>query len=129
MTDPRAADSPARLADDQLGSLAVALVVGELRWTPDVAPAVMDRISRDAAAYPEQFDRRPRAPAVALAPVAEKPSLGRTIRRVVVFTSIALLVVVLVLVAATANAAGSSGSPGSDIGALTGILLSVTEAS
>ncbi len=37
-----------------------------------------------------------------------------------------MLVVVLVLVAATANAAGSSGS---DIGALTGILLSVTEAS
>lgn len=129
MTDPRAVDPPARLADDQLGSLAVALVVGELRWTPDVAPAVMDRISRDAVAYPEQFDRRPRAPAAGLAPVAEKPSLGRTIRRVVVFTSIALLVVVLVLVAATANAAGSSGNPGSDIGALTGILLSVTEAS
>ena len=126
MTDPRAVDSPARLADDQLGSLAVALVVGELRWTPDVAPAVMDRISRDAVAYPDQFDRRPRAPAAGLAPVAEKPSLGRTMGRVVVFTSIALLVVVLVLVAATANAAGSSGS---DIGALTGILLSVTEAS
>jgi len=125
-TDSRAADSPARLADDQLGSLAVALVVGELHWTPDVAPAVMDRISRDAVAYPEQFDRRPRVPAAGLVPVAEEPSLGRTIRRVVIFASIALLVVVLVLVAATANAAGSSGS---DIGALAGILLSVTEAS
>jgi hypothetical protein len=129
MTDPRAADSPARLADDQLGSLAVALVVGELRWTPDVAPAVMDRISRDAVAYPDQFDRRPRAPAAGLVPVAETPSLGRTLGRVVVFASIAMLVVVLVLVAATANAAGSSGSSGSDIGALAEILLSLTEAS
>ena len=46
------------LADDQLATIAVALVVGELRWSPDVAPATLDRISRDAIAYPEQFDRR-----------------------------------------------------------------------
>ena len=57
------------LSDDQLGTIAVSLVVSELRWTPDVAPAVMDRISRDAVAYPEHFDRR-------AGPAGLRPSAG-----------------------------------------------------
>ncbi len=124
MTNPRPAD-PARLSDDDLGSLAVALVIGELRWTPDVAPAVMDRISRDAVAYPEQFDRRSGSSSEGSEPPEEAPSIGRTLRRVIIFASIALLVAVLVLVAATANAAGFAGG---DAGALAGVLSSVTEA-
>ena len=31
------------MSDDQLGTAAVALVVSELKWSPDVAPAVLDR--------------------------------------------------------------------------------------
>ena len=91
MTGPRPAE-PVRLSDDELGSLAVALVVGELQWTPDVAPLVMDRISRDAVAYPDHFDRRTGVPAGLPEPPAEVPSFGRTLRRVVIFASIALLV-------------------------------------
>ena len=86
----------------------------------------MDRISRDAVAYPEHFDRRTASPAGLPEPPAEAPSFGRTIRRVVVFASIALLVAVLVLVAATANAAGLSGD---EVGAVTGSLSFLTEAS
>lgn len=125
MAGPRPAE-PIRLSDDELGSLAVAMVVGELQWTPDVAPLVMDRISRDAVAYPEHFDRRPGVPAGGSEPPVEAPSFGRTLRRVVIFASIALLVAVLVLVAATANAAGDVGL---DAAALSGILSSVTEVS
>ena len=43
------------LPDDSLGSLVVATVIAELRWTPDVAPLVVDRLARDAVAYPEQL--------------------------------------------------------------------------
>ena len=126
MTAPRPPEPLARLGDDQLGSLAVALVIGELRWTPDVAPAVMDRVSRDAVAYPEHFDRRAGVTAGGSEPPEEAPSFSRTLRRVVIFGSIALLVAVLVVVAATANAAGFAGA---DAGAVVGILSSVTEAS
>ena len=97
-------DSLGRLDDDQLGGVAVALAVGELRWTPDVAPAVMDRISRDALAYPDHFDRRAHPQARGTVPVIEEPSIGRTIRRLLIFAVFVVLVAALVLVAATANA-------------------------
>jgi hypothetical protein len=101
-----------RLDDDQLGDVAVALAVGELRWTPDVAPAVMDRISRDAVAYPDHFDRRARSQARGAVPVIEGPSIGRTVRRLLIFAVMVVLVAALVLVAATANATEwGSGTP------------------
>jgi hypothetical protein len=125
MAGPRPTDSSARFSDDELGSLAVAIAVGELHWTPDVAPAVMDRISRDAVAYPDQFDRR-QAPAAEPPPLAEEQSLGRTIRRLMIFGAIAVVVAILVLLAATANAADLSGG-GAD--AYARMLSSVTEVS
>ena len=30
------------LSDDQLGTIAVSLTVSEVRWSPDIAPAVID---------------------------------------------------------------------------------------
>jgi hypothetical protein len=93
------------LSDDQLGTIAVSLVVSELRWTPDVAPAVMDRISRDAVAYPEQFDRRQVPAGSRPAPRPDEPSVGRSILRVVVMATVVVLVATLVMVAATTNAA------------------------
>jgi hypothetical protein len=113
-------------SDDQLGSVTVALVVSELHWTPDVASAVMDRIARDAAAYPEHFDRRPRSPVAAPdAPVVER-SLSRTLGRVAVIAAIAILVAALVLVAATANVSGAAAVDPADIA---GALVSASEAS
>ena len=100
----RRSGSLSGLSDDQLGTIAVSLVVSELRWTPDVAPAVMDRISRDAVAYPEQFDRRPRPHARRLVSRADEPSLARTLVRLVVIAVVIVLVATLVLAAATANA-------------------------
>jgi RNA polymerase sigma-70 factor (ECF subfamily) len=41
------------LGDDQLASLAVAVVMSALPWTPDVTAAVCDRLAREATAYPE----------------------------------------------------------------------------
>ena len=41
----------AMLSDDQLGSMAMAGVMSELSWTPDVAPGVCHRLSREAVAY------------------------------------------------------------------------------
>ena len=52
---PRAVAS---LADDELGAATISVVISELEWTPDVAPAVVDRLGRDAVAYPEHLDRR-----------------------------------------------------------------------
>lgn len=90
------------LPDDRLGTLAVSLVVSELQWTPEVAPAVLDRISRDAVAYPEQFDRRTRPPVHEAPPPSER-SAKRTVGRLGVFAIVLALVVVLVLVVATAS--------------------------
>jgi hypothetical protein len=97
----------AALTDDQLGTIAVSLSVSQLRWTPDVAPAVMDRIARDAVAYPEQFERRKGPEAARPAPLPDEPSLGRTIVRVLVIATVAVLVAALVLVAATADGAAA----------------------
>jgi hypothetical protein len=99
------------LSDDQLGGVAVALVVSELSWTPDVAPAVMDRISRDAVAYPDHFDRRTGPSSVSPDVTEEEPTVGRTIRRVLILGVVVLAVVVLVMAAVAANA---SGGPVSD---------------
>ncbi len=98
------------MPDDHLGTVAVSVVVSELQWTPDVAPAVMDRISRDAVAYPEQFDRR----AVAHAPAAPRPlparSARRTIGRLAVFAIVLVIIVALVAFAATVSAATDPGA-------------------
>jgi hypothetical protein len=92
------------LSDDQLGTLAVSLAVGELHWTPDIAPAVMDRIARDAVTYPEQFDRRPQTRQWTRAVAREEPSAGRTIMRIVVIAVVIVLVAGLVVMATTADA-------------------------
>ena len=92
------------LSDDRLGTVAVSLVVSDLQWTPDIAPAVMDRISRDAVAYPEQFDRRPRPAAPPRAAAPEPRTAKRTIGRIAVISVILVVVAVLIVVAATANA-------------------------
>lgn len=93
------------LSDDQLGTIAVSVVVSELRSTPDVAPAVMDRISRDAVAYPDHFDRRSGPPGALPPPEAGERSLMRSLGRFAVLAFIIVLVAALVLVAATANGA------------------------
>ena len=49
--DARFATMPA----DRLGVLAIATVLGEVTWSPNVAPSVTDRLLRDAIAYPDQF--------------------------------------------------------------------------
>ena len=106
----RAAGAPAPpepLSDERLGSVAVSLTVSELVWVPDVAPAVMDRISRDAAAYPEQFDRRlapPPPPPMAPEPSSER-SLKRTVTRAVIIGVVLAVGIALIVFAATASAA------------------------
>jgi hypothetical protein len=65
----------------------------------------MDRISRDAVAYPEQFGRHTGSAAARPLPSPEEPSLARTIVRAVVIATVVVLVITLVLVAATTNAA------------------------
>jgi glucose/arabinose dehydrogenase len=104
MPAERAPGSLRQLPDDRLGTAAVAVAVAELRWSPDVAPAVLDRISRDAVAYPELFDRRPRAPRPSRTPPIGEPSARRTVGRLVVFGVILLIIVGIVAFAATASA-------------------------
>lgn len=99
------ARSLSSLPDDRLGTVAVSLAVSELRWTPDVAPAVMDRISRDAVAYPEQFDRRSQPPSPPGAPPPSGRSAGRVIGRLAVFAIVLAIIVVLVVFAASASVA------------------------
>ena len=94
------------MSDDQLGTVAVSLVVGELQWAPDVAPAVLDRISRDAVAYPEQFDRRAHIRAPQVPPPPSERSAKRTIGRLAVFG--ALIVIIVIIVGLVAFAATSA---------------------
>jgi hypothetical protein len=97
------------MADDRLGAVAVSLVVSELHWTPDVAPAVMDRISRDAVAYPEHFDRRPLSPPpYPFLPPPSERSAQRTIGRIAVFAVIIAVVVALVVFAASTSGSEAS---------------------
>ena len=86
------------LSDDALGSIAVSLVVSEVQWTPDVAPAVLDRLTRDAVTYPDQFDRRPTPPTAPGESGAGERSSRRTISRLAVFG------VLLAIVALAASA-------------------------
>ncbi len=96
--------SPGGMSDDQLGMVAVSLVVSELHWTPDVAPAVLDRVARDAVAYPEHFDRRSlAAPPPAPEPPSERTA-KRTLARIAVLAVILAAVIGLILVAANASA-------------------------
>lgn len=96
------------MADDRLATAAVSLAVAELRWTPDVTPAVMDRISRDAVAYPEQFDRRSRSGPVEMAAIVPGgPSAQRAIGRLAVFGIILFTIVALVFFAASVNASAA----------------------
>ncbi len=57
---PAPVDRLALVADDELGALTMAVVLSELRWTPDVAPAVCTRLEREAVAYPEETLTGPR---------------------------------------------------------------------
>ena len=109
MTVERHPGSASAMPDDQLASVAVSMVVAELRWMPDVAPAVMDRISRDAVAYPEQFDRRLRRwrPDAAPPPPTGR-SVRRTVGRLVVFAAILVIITGLITVAATVSAPAAS---------------------
>jgi len=108
------------MPDDRLGTVAISSVVSELEWVPDVAPAVMDRISRDAVAYPEQFDRRQAPPATAVAPLPSERSAKRAVGRLAAFAVILAVIVALVLIAATAS--------GAEAGAVASrILILVTE--
>jgi glucose/arabinose dehydrogenase len=95
------------MPDDKLATAAVSLAISELEWTPDVAPAVMDRISRDAVAYPEQFDRRP-VRAEPPPPPMRQRSAGRTLGRLAVFAGLVVIIVALVTFAASANATAAS---------------------
>jgi hypothetical protein len=98
------------MPDDRLGTSAVSVVVSELQWTPDVTPAVMDRISRDAVAYPEQFDRRPLAQAPAVPPLPATRSAKRTISRLAVFAVVLVIIVALVAFAASVSATTDPGA-------------------
>ncbi len=112
------------LADDDLGAAAVSLAIAELHWTPDVAPAVMDRIARDTVAYPEHFDRRGRLVPAGQPMPAETPTLARTLGRIVVFAVVAALVAVLAYVVATANAAGVEAAGLASLALLTAPVIS-----
>lgn len=92
------------LPDDRLGTVAVSVVVSELEWLPDVAPAVMDRVSRDAVAYPDHFDRRPVAPPPPGPPPASERSARRALGRLAVFAVILVVIVGLIFFAATVSA-------------------------
>ncbi len=92
------------LDDDQLATAAVSLVIGELQWSPDVAPATLDRISRDAVAYPEHFDRRVPRRAPATRPPEQERSAKRTLGRLAIFGLILAVIIGLVAIAATASA-------------------------
>ena len=105
MTVERHPGSLMGLPDDRLGTAAVSLVVGELQWLPDVTPRVMERITRDAVAYPDHFDRRPVAPTPTGAPPPSERSAKRTVSRLAVFAAILVVIVGLVFFAATASAA------------------------
>jgi glucose/arabinose dehydrogenase len=98
------------MSDDELGNLAVALYLSELQWSPDEAPAVLDRISRDAVAYPDQFDRRPPPPTVQEADAHNGRSTGRTITRLLIFGVILAVVVAVVFVAASSGTARAAGA-------------------
>lgn len=91
------------MSDDRLGSVAVSISVAELQWTPDIAPAVMDRIARDAIAYPEQFDRRPRPPAPAPTPPPVRPTASRAVGRLAVMAIVVLVILALVVILAAAS--------------------------
>ena len=96
------------MSDDRLGTVAVSVVVSELQWTPDVTPAVMDRISRDAVAYPEQFDRRHSVQGPLAPPSLPDRSAKRTVGRLAVFAIVLLLIAALVAFAATVSAASDT---------------------
>ncbi len=115
------------MPDDQLGTVAVSLAVAELHWAPDVAPAVMDRISRDAVAYPEHFDRRPPPPPAPVVLPPSERSAKRAIGRLAVFAVILAIVVALVVFAAggTTGAWGADATPAPDESASDGTAASV----
>ena len=126
MTIERHPGSITGMPDDQLGTVAVSLVVAELSWSPDVAPAVLDRISRDAVAYPEQFDRRSVVRAPRTPPPPSERSAKRAVGRLAVFGVILVIIVGLVAFAATAVAAdlADDSAASMPIAAIDGTLLS-----
>lgn len=119
MSVERSPGSISGLPDDELGTVAIALVVSEVKWTPDVAPAVLDRISRDAVTYPDHFDRRPLPPTLPSETPVSGRSARRTVYRLAVFGVLLLIVALAVVVAADAGRA-SAASPSGDIARGTG---------
>jgi glucose/arabinose dehydrogenase len=69
---------------------------------------VLDRIARDAVAYPEQFDRRTAMRAPKAPPPPIERSAKRTIGRLAVFGVIILIIIGLVAFAATASATAAN---------------------
>lgn len=92
------------LSDDELATIAVSLAIAELQWSPDVAPAALDRISRDAVAYPEQFDRRATSQVAQVPPPTSERSAKRAFGRLAVFGAILVVIIGVVAFAATASA-------------------------
>ena len=68
----------------------------------------MDRISRDAVAYPEQFDRRLLVRLARPPPPPSERSAKRTFSRLAVFGILAFIIVALVVFAAAATPDASS---------------------
>ncbi|CAN5804206.1 hypothetical protein BH23CHL8_BH23CHL8_16030 [soil metagenome] len=97
------------LPDDRLGELVMAVIVSELRWVPDIAPAVMDRLTRDAVAYPEHLARTPDQ---ALAPGSGKGQERRS-RRVGRRAIVAMLAAAALLAAAAIVLLGPQAVQGS----------------
>lgn len=90
MLRPRAPDGLAGIEDDQLAAMAAAALAADVPGTPDVAPAVMERLERDLLAYPEQFAR---SPAVANGPLDPRRRHGRK-RRGLLLAGLALAVAI-----------------------------------
>jgi glucose/arabinose dehydrogenase len=95
------------LPDDSLGSLVIATVVSELHWTPDVAPMVVERLARDAVAYPEQLARSGPAGPVLRAGGAHATRRGRVGRLLTVAVLAVLVAIIGVAVASGGEAFGA----------------------
>jgi glucose/arabinose dehydrogenase len=100
------------LPDDSLGSLVIATVIAELRWTPDVAPLVVDRLARDAVAYPEQLGPPQPGHASRIRVVPDDPRGRRRVRLLLTAVLASLVAIVAVLVAGGGRALAADAALG-----------------
>lgn len=91
MLRPSAPGALTGIEDGQLAAMAAAALAADVLRTPDVAPAVMERLERDLLAYPEQFAR---SPALADGPLDPPHRRGRK-RRGLLLAGLALAVAVV----------------------------------